>query len=174
MTSNCTDMTLSFGLGSTCWKVSAEARITRRSKYFRQLGRVAGLQAALGRSRHAGNHRPQLPRLAAQFQRHDQRAIVVEGSRGAVRIEKFGHRIAPAHEQPQDIKSRDRPIESRPAHPGPTSADLRRRRSSCAARSPDQVRGGHDERRPTCRRQGLERWATRPSMRTPGTSPKAA
>ena len=31
-----------------------------------QLGRVVGLQAALGTSRQAGNHRPQLPRLAAQ------------------------------------------------------------------------------------------------------------
>jgi hypothetical protein len=42
-----------------------------------------------------GNHRPDLPRLAAQFQRHHQRGIMVKGDRGAGRFELLWHRINP-------------------------------------------------------------------------------
>ena len=50
---------------------------------------VTRLHARLRPPRDAGNHRSQLPGLPAQFHRHHQRAIVIEGGRGAVRIEKI-------------------------------------------------------------------------------------
>src|SRR5277367_4612176 len=80
---------------------------------------VTRLHARLRTPRDAGNHRSQLPGLAAQFHRHHQRAIVIEGGRGAVRIEKFSHRIAPFHEVCNHRISNPAaaPIESRPGHP---------------------------------------------------------
>src|SRR5271167_4517963 len=79
---------------------------------------VTRLHARLRTPRDAGNHRSQLPGLAAQFHRHHQRAIVIEGGRGAVRIEIFSHRIAPFHEVCNHRISNPAaaPIESCPGH----------------------------------------------------------
>ena len=106
----------------TCCRLASAGPMWRKSHSERWGRRVAALTGnKLVRScfpfaiyRHAGLVRPStwfglhaaqmLSRQEAdqadpaQFHRHHQWAIVIEGGRRAVRIEKFSHRIAPFHE----------------------------------------------------------------------------
>src|SRR5438270_5469852 len=64
---------------------------------LQQSRHIARLQPPPRPPRHSRNHRPDLPRLAAQFECDNQRAIMIKGGPGVVRIELLWHRIAPVY-----------------------------------------------------------------------------
>src|SRR3546814_7533893 len=60
-----------------------------------QTRHVPRIEPPPGTPRNTRHDRADLPRLAAQFHRNHQRAIMIKGGRGVVRIEMLRHRIAP-------------------------------------------------------------------------------
>src|SRR3546814_17668380 len=63
-----------------------------RSQQTRHVPRI---EPPPGTPRNTRHDRADLPRLAAQFHRNHQCAIMIKGGRGVVRIEMLRHRIAP-------------------------------------------------------------------------------